>query len=78
MKWVKYNPRSVLPKSRKYCLVRIAARPEKGLPESIAIGYGKWFSDGHMWIVPGVSGLVTHYSDYLGDDFEWPCKDLMS
>ena len=70
VKWVRYNPRAVLPKARKDCLVRVAARerPHCRLPVTVAVGYGKWGSNGHYWVVPGVGGPVTHYSDCLDGD----------
>jgi hypothetical protein len=79
-------PSRMLPRlkkiERKYVLVRI--RPEKeSLPVGVAVGYLKFAAGDPRspnFIVPGIGhldGMITHYCDCLGADFEYPNKDVV-
>ncbi len=77
-KWNAYDERlwdkQPLPPERRLVLVQVAARPD-GYPASVAVGYMKFCAgqeDSPMFVVPGVGGPVTHWSDSLGDDFDAP------
>lgn len=63
------------PPERRYVLVHIAARPEKGLPPAVAVGYLRYAAgckDSPYFVTPGVGGEATHWCDCLGDDFFAP------
>ncbi len=70
VKWRKFNPHGPNPQHYRMCLVAIAERADEGLPSAMAVGYTKRSGNLTYWIIPGVGGDVTHYSDCLGDDFK--------
>jgi hypothetical protein len=72
MKWTEFDPSNIDLPERKPVLCQIADRPNQGLPPAVAVGYLRIFSNGPMFIVPGVGGVVTHYCDCLPDDFIAP------
>lgn len=67
-KWTSSN----LPKEGKYVLVKIASRPELGLPSTCVVGYVQYsagYNSSPTFITPGVDGKVIAWSDCLPEDF---------
>lgn len=63
----------LLPAERRDVLVML--RPEPGQRQGVAVGYLR-YSAGELnlpfFVVPGIGGIVTHWCDCLGDDFDYP------
>lgn len=79
MKWNKYRhdlwSNQPLPPARKYVLVQIDAKPEKGLPPAVAVGYMRLAAgdkNSPVFTIPGVGGDVSAWYDCLPEDFEAP------
>lgn len=79
MKWIEYTESKwsdqPLPPARKYLLVQIAERPEKGMPPAVAVGYMRFAAgdkDSPVFTIPGVGGDVIAWCDCLPDGFNAP------
>ncbi len=74
MKWIPFDKTGKVPKERRYVLLQIKEKATEvgGLPPSVCVGYLRRWSSGSFFVIPGVGGEVTHWSDCLGDDFEAP------
>lgn len=79
MVWSEYEEskwaQQALPPAKRYVLVQVAARAEKGLPPAVAVGYMRFAAgdeNSPVFTVPGVGGPVVAWCDCLGDDFNAP------
>lgn len=79
MEWIPYElekwHNQSLPPAGKKVLCLISAKPEKGLPHAIAVGYLKYSAgDPHspMFVVPGIGGPVEGWYDCLPEDITYP------
>lgn len=79
MNWIDYEQskwhRQPLPPAHRKVLCRIVAKPERGIPPAVAVGYLR-FAAGDptspMFVIPGVCGTVVAWCDCLGDDYNAP------
>lgn len=76
MKWHLFSSEKFyhqeLPPERKSVLVILEARPEKGLPRAVAVGYRRGSVDQGgfpYFVVPGIGGEVVAWCDCLPWDF---------
>lgn len=79
MKWVEFEQEKLanqkLPPRGRYILCQIAAKPEKGLPPAVAVGYMRFAAgdkNSPVFTIPGVGGDVVAWCDCLDDDFAAP------
>jgi hypothetical protein len=85
MKWIAYRKQGLLPPERRNVLLAIREAETVFLPNGnvdrhshaaiVAVGYLRIHSAGPFWVVPGVPHQdeeITHWCDFLGDDFGAP------
>ena len=79
MTWIPFEQskwaQQELPQARKHILVQLAAKPDKGLPPAVAVGYLRFAAgdeNSPVFTIPGVGGDVVAWCDCLGDDFYAP------
>jgi hypothetical protein len=70
MEWNEAN--NNFPEEFKAVLCQIAPK-DNAVPAAVAVGYVQKDSEENpSWVIPGVGGTVTHWSDSLPEDFKAP------
>ncbi len=79
MNWITFDQEKYadqkLPEHRKYILLQIAEKKDKGLPPAVAVGYMRFAAgdkNSPTFTVPGVGGDVVAWCDCFGDEFTAP------
>ena len=79
MRWVPFRQElwsdQPLPPVRKYLLLQIEAKPDGGLPPSVAVGYMRFAAgdeNSPVFTIPGVGGSVSAWCDCLPHEFNAP------
>jgi hypothetical protein len=77
--WIDFDPAKWAvqqhPPERKLVVVQLPARPDKGLPPAVAVGYLRYAAgckDSPMFVTPGIGGIPVAWCDCLPQGFGAP------
>lgn len=75
MDWIEFKPGNPLPAERRKVLCSFMGTARFPDAKGVAVGWLRYAAgelDSPHFITPGVGGVVTHWSDCLGDAFAAP------